>query len=183
MRRLSVALCLMSVSCSIDPGTNSERTVVPLNRTPGQVVATDYGDKWPFTVPSGRLSCAADGPRKYVTFFDDKGVEYSLNGTAKGTGRWPSSDAIRKRHQPENLRIVEKLPELQRMAVFANTVACEDGANEATCKAKVRREYSISTSDAEAISNEGVEKGWAPLTPRLEGDVMPLIAKGLEFCN
>ncbi len=56
----------------------------------GEVSAEEFGAEWPLTVPAGELRCE-DGSS--VTFTHD-GTTYAVNGTARGTGRWPDIDPI-----------------------------------------------------------------------------------------
>lgn len=51
-----------------------------------RITATEYGPRWPFTLESGTLRCQKDRTRQYVTFDDGQGVQYGLNGAARGLG-------------------------------------------------------------------------------------------------
>lgn len=56
-----------------------------------------FGEQWPLTVPSGRLSCIFfKGRRQIVTFIAPDGTEYALNGHAKGSGYFSPIDPIHK---------------------------------------------------------------------------------------
>lgn len=56
-----------------------------------------FGEQWPLTVPSGRLSCILfTSGRQIVTFIAPDGREYALNGHAKSPGFYPPIDPIHK---------------------------------------------------------------------------------------
>lgn len=59
------------------------------------VNASEYGDKWPFTVPKGVLECHANA----VIMHTSKGT-YSINGKAMGRykGKYPEWRDIAKQH-------------------------------------------------------------------------------------
>lgn len=57
------------------------------------VSKADFGEAWPFTVDSGKLSCEASA----VTFAAS-GKRYALNGTAKSSGQYADVDAIWAAH-------------------------------------------------------------------------------------
>ena len=64
-------------------------------RNPAHVFKCQYGKKWPLTVPQGIVGCR-DKPGTSVqnlTFFDPKGKEWALNGTASSSG-YPKIDPI-----------------------------------------------------------------------------------------
>ncbi|MEG4009894.1 DUF2511 domain-containing protein [Microcoleus sp. Pol11C1] len=48
-----------------------------------------FKDQWPLTISSGRVSCVLNSRGgQIVTFIASDGKEYSLNGTAKGSGNF-----------------------------------------------------------------------------------------------
>ncbi len=60
---------------------------------------SEYGDKWPFTVEEGVLSCTDTGrtvgtTRMLEVTFTANGVTYGLNGTAKQNSRYSNVEAI-----------------------------------------------------------------------------------------
>ncbi|MBE4720134.1 DUF2511 domain-containing protein [Pseudarthrobacter sp. AB1] len=65
---------------------------------PGLLVSTDFGDKWPLTVPYVEAHCQAitvDGRRLKAVFLDAPGGKtYALNGTAKDHSSHPDIDPI-----------------------------------------------------------------------------------------
>jgi hypothetical protein len=65
---------------------------------PGLLVSTDFGDKWPLTVPYVEAHCQAitvDGHRLKAVFLDAPGGKtYALNGTAKDHSSHPDIDPI-----------------------------------------------------------------------------------------
>lgn len=60
------------------------------------VTQSEYGDRWPFTVTEGTLRCYNDPPRKHVVLDAGNGVQYGLNGAARGAGKFPDSKQIMK---------------------------------------------------------------------------------------
>lgn len=64
--------------------------------SPGYVSMAEYGERWPFTVPDGTLYCYNDGPRKHVVLNTGNGIQYGLNGAARGAGKFPDSKDIMK---------------------------------------------------------------------------------------
>jgi hypothetical protein len=46
------------------------------------------GSEWPLTVDRGELSCNGSGGVGEVVFTSKDGTEYSVNGLAKGTGKY-----------------------------------------------------------------------------------------------
>lgn len=69
-----------------------------LKANPGLLVSTNFGDKWPLTVPYVVATCkniTAGGELLHiVTVTDPDGNTYSGNGTAKAHTPYPSVDAI-----------------------------------------------------------------------------------------
>lgn len=65
---------------------------------PGLLVSTNFGDKWPLTVPYVTAHCQAitvDGRRLKAVFVDAPGGKtYALNGTAKDHSSHPDIDPI-----------------------------------------------------------------------------------------
>lgn len=64
------------------------------------VSAAEYGDRWPFTIPSGTLECqmsrsAQNGGRPLVLLSDGKGISYGINGAAKSFGFTPADEILR----------------------------------------------------------------------------------------
>jgi hypothetical protein len=50
---------------------------------------SDFGDRWPFTVPAGTLRCVRESLRSdrlFVTLDTGNGIEYGLNGSAREFG-------------------------------------------------------------------------------------------------
>lgn len=73
------------------------------------IQAADYGDAWPFTVPSGHLACTAPGSS--VVLVVDQ-VVYALNGRAKGNAekdqalKWQSASLIQKDDPSLQIQVV-----------------------------------------------------------------------------
>jgi hypothetical protein len=67
-------------------------------KDPGLLVSTDFGDKWPLTVPYVTAHCQAitvDGRHLKAVFLDAPwGKTYALNGTAKDHSSHPDIDPI-----------------------------------------------------------------------------------------
>ncbi|MEV7134875.1 DUF2511 domain-containing protein [Arthrobacter sp. NPDC093128] len=67
-------------------------------KDPGLLVSTDFGDKWPLTVPYVTAHCQAitvDGRRLKAVFLDAPGGKtYAGNGTAKDHSSHPDIDPI-----------------------------------------------------------------------------------------
>lgn len=61
-----------------------------------RVTQTEYGARWPFTVTDGTLRCYTDRTRQFVVFDTGNGIQYGLNGAARGVGGFPDSKAIMK---------------------------------------------------------------------------------------
>ena len=51
-----------------------------------EVKKSDFGDKWPFTVDSGKAYNYGDKSGCDVLIFEHDGIEYALNGVALGKG-------------------------------------------------------------------------------------------------
>ena len=92
---ISIVLCLATVGSCV-----ALSTIFGLRSTSKPVSMTDYGQDWPFTRSSGTLSCIDAAPggvaRPYV-IIEFGGIEYGLNGAAKGIGAYKSSDEVTKR--------------------------------------------------------------------------------------
>lgn len=81
---LTVILAVLSAGC----GTGGVK-----------IARTEYGDKWPFTVNEGILSCRDTGrtvgtTRMIEITFTANGVVYAVNGTAKQNRSYSNIDAI-----------------------------------------------------------------------------------------
>jgi hypothetical protein len=51
-----------------------------------RVTRDDFGEKWPIVLDGGTLRCQIDGPRKLVTLDTGDGIQYGINGAARGFG-------------------------------------------------------------------------------------------------
>lgn len=72
---LSALFCVCVVGCSSPPGITVSRS--------------EYGDTWPFTIERGTLRCTDSHQsvnRPLVTLDSGDGIEYGLNGAARGFG-------------------------------------------------------------------------------------------------
>jgi len=61
------------------------------------VTSTEYGDKWPYTIPEGRLSCTSNvvaGYQKQYITIEHAGVTYAINGSARSSGRYQPLEKI-----------------------------------------------------------------------------------------
>lgn len=92
--RLLITAALMPIACSSPAVTAVPEP--PTAEPPSSsivVTAEEYGDEWPFTVPSGTLYCYEDllEGRQYVTFGTGDGIEYGVNGSARDFG-FPEMD-------------------------------------------------------------------------------------------
>jgi len=76
-------LLLLAAGCGGEKGT--------------PVSQEQFGDQWPLTVTSGRLSCVWFSERRQVvTFIAPDGTEYALNGIARSSGYFSPIDSIHK---------------------------------------------------------------------------------------
>jgi hypothetical protein len=88
----SIAITLLLSACSLAPVSGTRSVALK---------AKDYGDKWPFTVGEGFLSCEGAGVN--AVLFTSGGVVYALNGSAigameKGGTGWADIREIRREH-------------------------------------------------------------------------------------
>lgn len=76
---------------------NAPVRTTPPSQVRDVVTAAELGERWPLTVPSVRLRCDNDGPRKYVTASTETkpGIDYAVNGSARGFG-YPAITTIQK---------------------------------------------------------------------------------------
>jgi hypothetical protein len=65
--------------------------------------ANDYGDKWPFTVAEGEVSCRAGS----AVVFEVNGKAYAVNGNAKSRGYLPIEPIWR--HDPGMIKMQEEI--------------------------------------------------------------------------
>jgi Protein of unknown function (DUF2511)/PASTA domain len=67
-------------------------------KNPGLLVSTDFGEKWPLTVPYAVLHCkniTAGGMKLQVVTLDTPNSNtYAVNGTAKSHTNYPSAEAV-----------------------------------------------------------------------------------------
>ncbi|MCE5322356.1 YebY family protein [bacterium] len=64
-----------------------------------KITQAEYGDKWPFTVNEGTLSCRETGrvvgtTKMVEVTFTANGITYALNGTAKQNNSYANVDSI-----------------------------------------------------------------------------------------
>lgn len=78
-RRIAVVTCLLFVACSGGGGEGEK------------VTSDEFGSDWPLTVNEGYLNCEGAGA---VTFTDEDGNTYAVNGTAQGSTDYPEIDEI-----------------------------------------------------------------------------------------
>ncbi len=93
----SIAIAFLLSACSL-VSVSGTRSVA--------LKAKDYGDKWPFTVGEGFLSCEGAGVN--AVLFTSGGVVYALNGSAigkmnKGGTGWVDIQKIRKAHPDSDI--------------------------------------------------------------------------------
>ena len=198
--RILACTCVLATSaCS-----SSESSKSIESSEPGVVVrAGEYGDKWPLTVNEGRIACVTGN---HVIFTAPDETVYALNGSARGAGRWRDVEAIwRSNDSLFDATPLERIPESERRDIFAELVGCDDknrersmtpgqnvaafqhevrasDRNRAACKARVDKQRKVTTSERDAISSEGIAKGWPPLDPT-RIDISPLIQRGLQLCG
>lgn len=81
------------------PSTRKSATIAKIH-----VSQSEYGDRWPYTIPDGRLGCVsktvAGTQISYVTL-EHAGVVYALNGAAIGSGHYAPLESI-WRDNPEH---------------------------------------------------------------------------------
>jgi Double zinc ribbon/Protein of unknown function (DUF2511) len=105
---------------------------------PGErhISSTEYGDRWPFTVSDGVLSCVAVGKLGATSvgavYFRVGATNYAVNGVAKGRGGNPNFETIwRTRPVSSPPNIVARVPEPERRDIFRTEVACLEQAERA----------------------------------------------------
>jgi hypothetical protein len=82
-KRGVVAVLLLGVGCGSQKGE--------------PVSQENFGDDWPLTVPSGRLSCVIHpGQKQVVTFITPDNKKYALNGNANSSNYFLPIDSIQK---------------------------------------------------------------------------------------
>jgi hypothetical protein len=102
--------------------------VVTVTTAERRTSLADYGDRWPFTVNDGVLSCVGVGQ---MVNFRVGAITYAVNGIAKGHGN-PDVEAIwstRPVSPPKD--VVARLPEPRRRELFRARVACPEQAERA----------------------------------------------------
>ncbi|CAN5634546.1 hypothetical protein BH23GEM7_BH23GEM7_27190 [soil metagenome] len=65
-----------------EPAPQPKRSPITPGAGRANISRTDYGDRWPLTVESGRLECRGAG----AVVFVQGGREYAVNGMAKSAG-------------------------------------------------------------------------------------------------
>lgn len=71
----------------------SPKTEPSLSSSEQKITKQEYGDAWAFTVDEGVLSCKGSNGIGEV-LFTANGKTYAVNGTAKGTKKYPPIDEI-----------------------------------------------------------------------------------------
>jgi hypothetical protein len=146
-----------------------------------------YGDRWPFTVDDGILSCVALGKKFNVeiqgVYFRVGATTYGVNGSARERGG-PGVEAIVKNvSRGEPREILSRVPEVNRRELFRAIVACEDQANRvAECKRQVRARYKLTGDELDLVADEGLVRYWPPLEPQ-RVDTKLIIDDGLKLCS
>jgi Protein of unknown function (DUF2511) len=172
-----------------------------------RITRADYGERWPFTVEEGVLSCAALGrigtTRVTAVYFRVGLTRYAVNGAAKGHAD-PDVEAIWKTRQPASPKeIVTRLSEARRRAIFSEEYACPRKAEQAAsritnvsdqieaertftakCKQTISVRENLTAKELDRIDNEGSVFGWPPLNglPRAVS-IGPIIDDGLKLCE
>jgi hypothetical protein len=81
--QLIIAAIGLSVSIAHSAGTSASRT--------------EYGDKWPYTIPEGTLNCEirmAGGYKKQDVTISYNGKTYAINGSARSSGKYRPLEEI-----------------------------------------------------------------------------------------
>ena len=197
--RLLACTCVLATSaCS-----RNSSTAIESSKSGVAVRAGDYGDKWPLTVAEGRIDCVTGN---HVIFTAPDDTVYAVNGSARGAGRWQDVTSIWRANQSRfDATPVARIPESERRDIFADLVRCDDENRErpmtpgqnlaafkhevrsadrkrAACKARVDGPRKVTGSERDAISSEGIARGWPPLEPT-RIDMSPLIERGLQMCQ
>lgn len=202
-RAAALAPWAVTVLVGCSPGSAPTNRAADELPGDGEIVrASDFGDRWPFTVAEGRVNCM--GPGSNVVFTAPDGRTYAINGTARGSRRWADITPIWKSTGPlTQYTPLERLPESDRQAIFAASVACEYDATDeaisrhpndvnaqrsyeqrvtASCKANLRRERKLTEAELDTIELEGASVGWPPLSPT-RVSIGPIIDRGLQLCS
>lgn len=162
-----------------------------------EVTRQEFGERWPFTVERGTLSC-----ENSAVVFSVSGRSYAVNGTAKGRGYTAIEPIWRANPLKVSFEPIARLSESLRQEIFGAFVECEDtSAREAekstadvvqqiererkltaACKARVRSRYKLSSAEEQQINREGLAKSWPPLSPS-RVNIGPIIDAGLRLCR
>jgi hypothetical protein len=184
-----VLLAVLLTACNVRPSNERE------------ITRDEYGDRWPFTVERGILSCTDN-----AVVLTTGGTAYAVNGQARTRGYAPTEPIWREATLSLSVSPVARLPVETRQQIFRATVGCEDEGNDEaerrlpvtpgniekhlalasqltdTCKAGVRKQHALTADEHERIGNEGVAHSWPPLTPT-RVNIGPIIDDGLQLCR
>jgi len=152
-----------------------------------RISRSDYGDRWPFTVNDGILSCVALGKKSNVdiqgVYFRVGPITYGVNGSARGRGGADVEAISKNVSRGEPKKILNRVLEENRRELFGAIVACEDQANRvAECKGEIRAKYKVTDGELDLVADEGLVRYWPPLEPQ-RVDTKLIIDDGLKLCS
>jgi hypothetical protein len=172
-------LLVLSTACG---GGRTQRVADPIPDVPANqqrtVVRTAFGWKWPLSVGVGTLGCISD-----AVVFRAGGVTYGLNEAATSRGFAPP-DPIWATQSGAPRDPLKRLPQDQRMRIFAEASACERAkpADPGRCKQRILETHGLSEQELKQIDAEGRERTWPPLPP-MRRSIAPLVDAGLTLCT
>ena len=173
----------------LSPGSANER----------RIWRADYGDRWPFTVEEGILSCRGASSSIVFTVADTSyAVRAELDEHDREEG-YVALDPIR-RVAPDvhDLDVLTRLDEDIRRELFAAMVACDDielplslgtygrwqsdPSPRVECRAALREKAGLSAEEMSQVSLEGAGRSWPPLSPSWI-NIGVIITDGLALCS
>lgn len=169
------ALAAVSVACGRGAVAPAEPLPgIPLDRQ-RQISRVDLVDSWPFTVGTGTLAC--DGG---AVAFRAQGVTYALNAAARARGYDDVSPiVVTQSAEPGNP--LRRVPQDDRMRIFAESAACATTADPSGCRHEVASRHQLTTEELDQVDVEGHERTWPPLTA-VKRSVKPVADVGLALC-
>lgn len=185
LRAASSSACVV-VMLALSAGCGQDRQQANLEPIPGvavtqqrAIVRNDFGWQWPLRVGRGTLGCVSG-----AVLFRSGDVTYALNEAAASKG-YSSIQPLQLTSDPGPSRPLGRIKQDERMAIFAEAIACKKGTTDPTqadaCAERVRERHGLSVDELNQIEAEGRERGWRPLPPHAM-TVAPLVEAGKKLC-
>lgn len=178
-RTCQLLVLLLSGACARHGQVTDPIAGVPVKQQ-RVIMRSELSWRWPFTVGTGTIGCAAG-----AVVFRAGGVDYAVNEPAKAGG-FASIEAIRLTQSGWPSDPLSRITQDVRRTIFAEASSCATAttadAAAGGCRQRLRESRAVSEAELKQIEVEGRERTWPPLPPAYV-TLDPVVDAGLKLCR